>query len=71
MIEASGLVLVNPNTFSRVKHVFDFILDKSGVLNKYTHGIMIDDDDTVLIKKHKKKEQDQMSLSVVTDYHIR
>lgn len=71
MIEASGLVLVNPNTFSRVKHVFDYILDKSGVLNKYTHSIMIDDDDnTVLIKNIKKKEQDQMSLSVVTDYHI-
>ena len=71
MIEASGLVLVNPNTFSRVKHVIDYILDKSGVLNKYTHSIMIDDDDnTVLIKNIKKKVQDQMSLSVVTDYHI-
>ena len=34
IMEAAGAVLVNPNTFSRVKMVFDYILEKSGTIVK-------------------------------------
>ena len=65
VIEAVGAVLVNPNTFSRIKTVFDYIFGKSGLTEVYTHFIQIDEDDKVSIKPIYGK-QDKRSYIVIT-----
>ena len=58
-------MLVNPNTFSRIKTVFDYIIEKSGLTEVYTHFIQIDEDDKVSIKPIYGK-QDKRSYIVIT-----
>ena len=41
VIESNGAVLVNPNTFGRLKVVFDYIIDKSGMTGSYSHAITV------------------------------
>ena len=64
VIESSGAVLVNPNTFSRVKKVFDYIINKSGLTGVYTHFIQIEDNDTVSVKP-VYGQQDKRSYIVI------
>ena len=66
MIESSGVVMVNPNRFGRIKKVFDFMIDKAGLTNKYRHSITFDDDDTITIT-HSQKEDDRVFIVVTCD----
>ena len=57
VIESSGVVMVNPNSFGRIKKVFDYMIDKAGLTNKYSHSITFEDDDSIRIT-HSEKEDD-------------
>ena len=66
VIESSGVVMVNPNTFGRIKKVFNFMIDKSGLTNKYSHSITFEDDDSITIT-HSQKEDDRVFIVVTCD----
>ena len=54
VIESNGAVLVNPNTFGRLKAVFDYIIDKSGMTGSYSHSIEIGEDGKVRVLPQKQ-----------------
>jgi hypothetical protein len=53
IIESTGALMVNPNTFSRVKKVLKYILEKAGNSNTYSHSIKLCPDGTVSLHQEK------------------
>ena len=58
VIESSGVVMVNP--------VFDYMLDKAGLSNKFSHCIKFEDDDSITIT-HSEKEDHRVFIVVTCD----
>ena len=54
VIESNGAVLVNPNTFGRLKAVFNYIIDKSGMTGSYSHSNEIGEDEKVHVLPQKQ-----------------
>ena len=64
IIKSTWALLVNPNTFSRVKKVLEYILEKAGNSNFYSHSIKLCHDGTASL--HQENIGNKRSSIVVT-----